>query len=99
MYNILMIRSKRTLFLGIFIFLIPFLGLPSSWKTWLVIISGLALVAMSIKVSLPKKNLRPRARREKVTQVFVESMPVSPREDVLESVGRKENPHTTSDIQ
>ena len=85
-----MIKSRRTFFLGIFIFLIPFLGLPSSWKTGLVIISGLILVALSVRVSLPKKNIRSRQRREKVTQVFVESAPVYPRENVLESIERKD---------
>ncbi|HEY4505095.1 MAG TPA: hypothetical protein VJG67_00135 [Candidatus Paceibacterota bacterium] len=71
-----MIKQKRTLFLGIFIFLIPFLGLPTSWKTVLVILSGLGLVTLSVKFSLPKKPIRTKGRREKSTPVFVESMPV-----------------------
>ncbi len=93
-----MIKSKRTFFLGIFIFFIPFLGLPSSWKSGLIIISGLALVAMSVRLSLPKKNVKPRVRREKVTQVFVESAPVYPRENAGSS-SVKENTSNFIDTQ
>lgn len=71
-----MISKKSTFFLGIFIFLIPFTGFPSSWKSAFVIVSGIALIAMSVKISLPKKHNRGRAKREKVTPVFVENIPI-----------------------
>jgi len=57
----MIIHRKSTFFLGIFIFLIPFLGLPSSWKTTLIILSGLGLVSLSTKIILPK-NRRHKAR-------------------------------------
>lgn len=75
-----MINKKSTFFLGIFIFLIPFTGFPSSWKTAFIVISGLVLMFMSVKVSLPKKNIRSRIKKEKVTPVFVENIPIYPRE-------------------
>ncbi|MBA3733304.1 hypothetical protein H0W91_02920 [Patescibacteria group bacterium] len=71
-----MIARKKTFFLGIFIFLIPFLGLPSAWKTLCITISGLILVGLSTKIILPRKvTTRPRTKKEKVTSVYVESIP------------------------
>ena len=35
--------------------MIPFLGLPSTYKTILVIVSGLALLSLSVKLTLSKK--------------------------------------------
>lgn len=77
MYNMSMIKNKKTFFLGVFIFLLPFLGLPTSWKMTLVTISGIFLVLFSVKISIPKKLPR-RAPRKRATPVFVESMPVQP---------------------
>ena len=90
-----MIHRKSTFFLGIFIFLIPFLGFPTSWKTTFVIISGLVLIGLSIKITLPKKvaSTKSRVRREKVTPVFVESIQTYPSDNTLET---KEN---RSDIE
>lgn len=80
-----MIERKSTFFLGIFIFLIPFLGFPSFWKTLFVTLSGIFLISLSIKISLPKKGSKTRTRREKVTPVFVENIPVYPKDNTLES--------------
>jgi len=54
-----------------------FLGIPKSWKVILTIISALGLIVLSIKIVVPKKSkiLRPR-KKEKVTPVFVENMPI-----------------------
>jgi len=84
------INRKSTLFLGIFIFIIPFLGFPSIWKAILTIASGLLLIIFSVKIQIPKKGVR-RIQREKVTQVFVESVPlttpnISPRNDTIEVI-------------
>ena len=51
-----MIQRKTTFYLGLFIFLIPFLGLPSIYKTILIIVSGLTLLSLSVKLTLPKKG-------------------------------------------
>ena len=84
----MIINRKSTFFLGIFIFIIPFLGFPSFWKTALTILSGIILVTSSLKIALPKKHAR-RTPREKVTPVFVESMPViSPANDTIEVVSQ-----------
>ncbi len=45
---------RSTFFLGIFIFLIPFLGLPTFWKTFFIIFSGVTLVLLSIRINFLK---------------------------------------------
>lgn len=80
-----MIQRKKTFFLGIFIFLIPFLGLPTFWKTSLVALSGLLLIVSSIKIVLPRKPGRSRSKKGKSTPVFVENSPISPRDNTIES--------------
>lgn len=70
-----MITNRRTLFLGIFIVLIPFLGFPSTWKTFMIVISGFALVSLSVEITIPKKIPRRIVRRkETVSPVFRESI-------------------------
>lgn len=65
-------------------FLIPFTGFPSSWKSFFVIASGLILISLSIKVSLPRRGSKARQKREKVTPVFVENIPIYPRDGHIE---------------
>ncbi|MES3005148.1 MAG: hypothetical protein V4690_03510 [Patescibacteria group bacterium] len=74
-----MISKKSTFFLGFFIFLIPFFGLPSSYKNTFVIISGILLILLSLKISIPKKNIKAKTKREKVTAVYSESRPLEPK--------------------
>ena len=80
-----MISRKSTFFLGIFIFVIPFLGFPMFWKTSFTVLSGLTLLLLSVKLTIPKRNFKPRTRKEKVTPVYVESIPVSPIDDTIET--------------
>lgn len=79
-----MIKNYRTLFLGIFLLLILFLGFPSSWKTFFVIVSGLYLIVSSLKITLPRRGVQKKIRRkEKSTPVFVESSPVTRMDDIV----------------
>lgn len=80
-----MISNKRTFFLGIFIFIIPFLGFPSSWKTIFIVVSGVVLVLMSLKLSLPRKTTRVKSKKERTTPVFVENIPIYSRGIAVES--------------
>jgi hypothetical protein len=90
MYNTFMITRKSTFFLGIFIFIVPFLGVPSSWKTLFITLSGLTIIIMSVKISLPKKTTKTRIKREKVTPVFVQSTPIYPKDNNLDTEIKKE---------
>lgn len=89
----MIIDRKTTFFLGIFIFIIPFLGFPSVGKAVLTIISGIFLVTLSVKLNIPKKQAKSRVHREKVTPVFVESVPVvSPKNDTIEVASQVSEP-------
>lgn len=61
------------------------MGFPGSWKSAFIIVSGISLVLLSVKVSLPKKSSRARMKKEKVTPVFVENIPIYPRDNTIES--------------
>ncbi len=43
--------KKRTLIalLGIWVAIIPSLGLPSTWKQWVIVVSGLTITAVALK--------------------------------------------------
>ncbi len=71
-----MIARRRTFILGIFIFLLPFLGLPSFWKTLFVSLSGLLLIALSMKFQVPKKVVRPKKTREKTSSIYPNATPL-----------------------
>jgi hypothetical protein len=76
-----MVHNAKTFLLGVFIIIIPFLGIPTSWKTVLVVIAGLYLVSLSLTFAFPsKKPARTYKRRERVTPVFVENVPIAPSE-------------------
>lgn len=51
-----MVKSYKNLVLGFWIAILPFLGLPLSFKFSLVVLSGLLLVFMSVSIDLPKKS-------------------------------------------
>ncbi len=94
-----MIQRKRTFFLGIFIFVLPFLGLPSFWKTLFIVASGIVLMVLSVKISLPRKYNKTKNRKEKITQVFVESAPIYPKDDTVEKSNMRAEEIQSSDIQ
>lgn len=81
MYNEHMVKNRKTFFIGVFVSLIPFLGIPSLWKAILTVFFGIILIFSSLKFILPRRGGRSkiiRNKRERVTPVFVESAPVEP---------------------
>ena len=90
-----MINKKSTFFLGVFIFLIPFTGFPSSWKSSITIICGIILIILSVKISLPKKHSKNRVKREKVTPVFVENIPIYTKDASVGANAVAENKDTS----
>ncbi|MEQ1500189.1 MAG: hypothetical protein ABL917_02330 [Parcubacteria group bacterium] len=80
----MIINRKSTFFLGIFIFLIPFLGLPTLWKTIFTLLAGAFLVSLSVTVSLVRRGSKyNKLKKERVTPVFVENLPPKVAEEVL----------------
>ncbi|HXK35281.1 MAG TPA: hypothetical protein VJ103_02155 [Candidatus Paceibacterota bacterium] len=49
-------KVKIVLFLGVLNILVPFLGLPSAWKTALFILIGLSLIALAYSLREAKKQ-------------------------------------------
>ncbi len=91
-----MIQRRSTFFLGFFIFLIPFLGFPSSWKIVLTVLSGVTLMGLSVKITLPKKivkrGIKPVVRRnikkEKPTALKVKGEITSPLSSEFENISK-----------
>jgi len=88
-----MISRKSTFFLGIFIFLIPFMGLPTFWKTLIIVLCGISLVVSSISVtiSIPKKPVKHKAKKEKNSKMSVEDIAVYPKDNIISDMVYREN--------
>lgn len=59
-----MIDHKGSFYLGVLIFIIPFLGFPTKWKLALVIIAGLYLILSSIRVPTTKRILKSKPKKD-----------------------------------
>ncbi|TSC70612.1 MAG: hypothetical protein CEO12_192 [Parcubacteria group bacterium Gr01-1014_46] len=59
-----MINHKGSFYLGVFVFLIPFLGFPTMWKMGLVVFAGVTLVLTSIRIPTPRKIFRNKIKKE-----------------------------------
>jgi small neutral amino acid transporter SnatA (MarC family) len=84
--RISLMQNRKTIFsLGLLLFLLPVLGFPRSFQTFVEVVGGIMLMFFATRKSLEKrivKDKRVRRRREK-NPVFVESSPI-------------ENPNTIS---
>jgi hypothetical protein len=83
------IGRKSTFFLGIFIFLIPFFGLPTLWKMILTGACGALLALLSVSLEIPKRTAaKHKPRKEKPAMISVEPVPapvIYPRNDTIEA--------------
>lgn len=78
-----MITRKSTFLLGIAIFLLPFIGIPTFWRTLFYVMIGITLAFSSVDLVFPKKLSRPKHRREKHTDVVIESVPIYPKDNIV----------------
>lgn len=98
-----MINHKSTFYLGVFVFIIPFLGFPTMWKMGLVIFAGVLLILTSLKVpasiSLSKRVLKreqkkekielPQIETEEIKQEIVSPIPVNPPITIITPSAKK----------
>lgn len=73
-----MVNYRSTFYIGIFVFLIPFLGFPTMWKMGLVVFAGLILIFSSIRFPVSKKvfkNNTNQVKKEKAESAAV-SQPI-----------------------
>jgi len=63
-------KAKTIFLLGLLVIILPFLGLPSSWKTVASVIIGLSLISLAYAFREPKKS----TVEEIKTESFSESL-------------------------
>ncbi len=71
-------QNRKTIFaIGLLLFLLPVLGFPRGFETFLEVIGGLMLMFFASRKSLEKRIVRgkPVRRRREKNPVFVESNP------------------------
>ncbi|KND49453.1 MAG: hypothetical protein AB198_00695 [Parcubacteria bacterium C7867-003] len=59
-----MINHKGSFYLGVFVFIIPFLGFPTIWKMGLVVFAGVILILTSIRIPTPRKIFKTKPKKE-----------------------------------
>ncbi|MDP3958189.1 MAG: hypothetical protein Q8Q36_01850 [bacterium] len=73
-----MSKRKLILWLGVLVALLPFLGLPASWKTVIYLVAGVSIAWNSWELN-KHKAIRPRrAARRAATAASVENAASSP---------------------
>lgn len=84
------------------VFLMPFLGLPTVWKSFFMVTFGLFLVVSSISFPEPRKISKPRVKKEKIPEIMIESIPVYPKDNIKDTaieevkVEKKRSPRNSS---
>jgi hypothetical protein len=76
-----MIYARATAITGLILVILPFLGLPTSWKMTIIIIAGLVLLWLGYKEYRIAE--RHRLAHEEKTKTYTESTPVKTIEDVV----------------
>jgi hypothetical protein len=73
-------KSKIILALGCMIALLPFLGFPHSWESFLEVVGGLSIVSLSVlisidrRLSLKAKMQKRQARKRALVDVHSENL-------------------------
>ncbi len=80
-----MIERKGTFFLGFLVFLLPFIGVPNSWKTIFMIVIGVVVIASSIRINLPKRISKSKPKKEKQNEINIEATPIYPKDNIIVS--------------
>jgi len=73
-----MSKNSIILLLGLWVALVPFLGFPGAWKTFFIVVSGLAIAVLSILIAL-KERARSRAH-------LTDSIPDNKRTPVMSDI-------------
>lgn len=68
-----MIYARITAIVGLLLVLLPFLGFPTSWKTFFSVIAGIVLLYVGYKEYRSIEGAR--RRKEEKTKTYTESTP------------------------
>jgi uncharacterized membrane protein len=74
-----MLYARTTAITGLILVLLPFLGVPSSWKTAITIVAGVVLLYLGYKEY--RISERHRLAREDRTKTYTESMSAQQTEE------------------
>ncbi len=92
-----MINHKSSFYLGVFVFIIPFLGFPTVWKMVLVVVAGVFLILSSIKISVPKRIFKNKTKKEMTVPIMeisrTESVPPPQNFEVIQNMDETEIVH------
>lgn len=73
-----MSKRKLILWLGVLVAVLPFLGLPASWKTVIFLISGVSIAWNSHQLHKHKVVRPRRAAKKPVKAAVADNAPVAP---------------------
>jgi hypothetical protein len=84
--------KKSTFFLGIFVILLPFLGLPTFWKSFFIVLSGTILTLASVRFEISRKEEENSSEKNEILEfheevVVLEKIP----EPALHQINYQEN--------
>ena len=93
-------QNKKTIFaIGAILFLLPVLGFPSGFKTFLQVIGGLLLMFFASRKTLERKIVKgkPVRRRREKNPVFVESNPNETSNTISTTINEVSEPELTNE--
>lgn len=69
------------------------MGLPTFWKNTIIILCGISLVisSISLNITIPKKPVKHKAKREKSSKISIEGIPVYPKDNIVSDIVYREN--------
>lgn len=67
-------KEKALIGLGVWLFVLPFLGFPQTWKTWLVAATGLAIVYFAALLLKQSSERQHASSNEMRTETFTETI-------------------------
>ena len=68
-----MSKNKIVFFIGVVLLIMPFLGFPPSWKSFISIVFGITLVVLSFSAAAKRRASARRTRRIRQQGVSIET--------------------------
>lgn len=78
-----MTKNRIVLYIGLFLFLIPFLGFPSKWEAFFQIVFGLILMSISFSATIKRRAAVRRPRRKKESESISVVTSTAPSEQLV----------------
>ncbi|OHA99712.1 MAG: hypothetical protein A3E93_00785 [Candidatus Zambryskibacteria bacterium RIFCSPHIGHO2_12_FULL_43_12b] len=92
-----MSKNKIVFFIGVVLLIMPFLGFPPGWKSFIAIVFGITLIFLSFSAAAKRRASARRTRRIKQQEVHNEHINVAPNVTILQDVFEETKPSETID--